>query len=131
MTPATHGLVVGKFYPPHVGHLHLINFAAEKCAQVSVLVMAARRETITLTDRIDWLRAACASIPGVAVIGVACDVPVDFGDPLIWAAQVAVIRAALNVNARPPVQAVLSSEAYGDELAARLDAAHVSVDARR
>ena len=132
MTPApAHGLVVGKFYPPHVGHLHLIKMAAERCAHVTVLVMAARRETISLTDRIGWLKAACATIPGVAVIGVPCDVPVDFGDPLIWAAQVAVIRAALEVNGRPPVQAVLSSEQYGDELASWLDAAHVCVDAGR
>lgn len=128
MTPApAHGLVVGKFYPPHAGHLHLINFAAERCAQVSVVAMAARGETISLADRTGWLKAACAAIP-VAVIGVPCDVPVDFDDSLIWAAQVAVIRAALEVNGRPPVQVVFSSEPYGDELASWLDAAHVCVD---
>ena len=131
MTTRSHGLVVGKFYPPHSGHLHLIKIAAERCAQVSVVVMAARGETIPLADRIGWLRAACANLPTVAVIGVPCDIPVDFGDPLIWAAQVAVIRAALEVNGRPPVQAVLSSEPYGDELASWFDAAHVCVDPGR
>src|SRR5262249_51813484 len=54
-----------------------------------------------------------------------------FGDPAIWAAQVAVIRAALAGNRRWPVQAVFSSEPYGDELAAWLDATHVCVDAGR
>ena len=36
-----HGLVVGKFYPPHRGHQYLIRQAAARCAQVTVLVMAA------------------------------------------------------------------------------------------
>jgi HTH-type transcriptional regulator, transcriptional repressor of NAD biosynthesis genes len=39
-----HGLIVGKFYPPHAGHLHLISQAVMACDRVTVLVMAARRE---------------------------------------------------------------------------------------
>ena len=60
--------------------------------------------------------------------GVRCDVPVDFGNEAIWTAQVAVMRAALEGNGRPPVDAVVSSEPYGDELAARIGAKHVCVD---
>ncbi|HTX83637.1 MAG TPA: AAA family ATPase [Streptosporangiaceae bacterium] len=63
--------------------------------------------------------------------GVCCDVPVDFSSEFVWAAQVAVMRAALEGNERPPVDAVVSSELYGDELAARLGAEHVSVDLGR
>lgn len=54
-----HGLVIGKFYPPHLGHRHLIGSAAQACAEVTVLVMAARGETVALGDRVRWLRAAC------------------------------------------------------------------------
>jgi HTH-type transcriptional regulator, transcriptional repressor of NAD biosynthesis genes len=71
-----HGLVIGKFYPPHRGHLYLIEAAARQCARVTVLAMAARRETVPLADRVGWLRAACAGLPGVTVAGAACDVPV-------------------------------------------------------
>ena len=129
--PFPHGLVVGKFYPPHRGHLYLIERAAALCTQVTVLVMAAGSETLPRADRVAWLHASCAGLPGVLVAGVRCDVPVDFDSEVIWAAQVAVMRAALEGNVRPPVDAVVSSEPYGDELAARLRAKHVSVDPGR
>jgi NadR type nicotinamide-nucleotide adenylyltransferase len=57
--------------------------------------------------------------------------PTDFSDAAVWAAQVAVMRAALERDKRLPVDAVFSSEAYGAELAARLSAGHVSVDPGR
>jgi len=78
-----------------------------------------------------WLQAGCVSLPEVMVAGVRCDVPVDFGDEAVWAAQVAVMRAALECDRRPRVDAVFSSEPYGAELAARLGAKHVSVDPGR
>lgn len=126
-----HGLVVGKFYPPHRGHQYLIERAAELCACVTVLVMAAGSETLRLGDRVAWLEASCTGLPAVTVAGVSCDVPVDFGSEAIWQAQVAVMRAALARNGALPVDAVVSSEPYGDELAARFGAKHVSVDPGR
>ncbi|HEY7264168.1 MAG TPA: AAA family ATPase [Trebonia sp.] len=129
MTAAfAHGLVVGKFYPPHRGHQYLIERAVALCARVTVLVMAAGSETLPLGDRVAWLQASCADFPSVTVVGVRCDVPVDFSDHAIWAAQVAVMRTALGGNRRPPVDTVVSSEPYGDELAARFGAKHVSID---
>lgn len=127
----SHGLVVGKFYPPHRGHRFLVGQAAACCAELTVLVMAAGCETLLLADRVAWLRAACADLPEVTVTGVRCDVPTDFGDAAVWAAQVAVMRAALEHDGRPAVDAVFSSEAYGADLAARLSARHVSVDPGR
>lgn len=130
-TPFSSGLVVGKFYPPHRGHLNLIEAAAGKCRQVAVLVMAARAETVPLADWVAWLRAACGGLPEVAVAGVPCDVPVDFASENVWAAQVAVMAAALEGNGLPWPDAVFSSEPYGDDLAARLGAQHVCVDPGR
>jgi NadR type nicotinamide-nucleotide adenylyltransferase len=123
--------VLGKFYPPHLGHLHLITEAAAGCDAVTVLVMAARGETLSAGDRVAWLRAATARLPGVTVSGIVCDAPVDYGDPVIWAAQMAVIRAALDRDRRPPVGAVFTGESYGGELARRLGAEHVAVDPGR
>jgi len=130
-TPFPHGLVVGKFYPPHCGHQYLIEQAAARCGELTVLVMAARCETVPLADRVAWLRAACGGLPAVTTVGVRCDVPVDFEDEAIWAAQVAVMRAALSGSGRPPPDAVFSSEPYGAELAARLGARHIAVDPGR
>jgi HTH-type transcriptional regulator, transcriptional repressor of NAD biosynthesis genes len=130
-TTFPHGLVVGKFYPPHRGHRFLIERAAALCAEVTVLVMAAGSETLPLRERVRWLQTSCADLQGVTAAGVRCDVPVDFGNEAIWAAQVAVMRAALEGNGRPPVDAVVSSEEYGGELAGRFGAEHVSVDPAR
>jgi HTH-type transcriptional regulator, transcriptional repressor of NAD biosynthesis genes len=129
--PFGHGLVLGKFYPPHLGHLHLITEAAAGCDAVTVLVMAARGETLPLADRVAWLRAAATGLPGVTVSGIVCDAPVDYGDAVIWTAQMAVIRAALDRDRRPPFDAVFTGEGYGGELAGRLGAEHVPVDPGR
>ena len=51
-----HGLVMGKFYPPHIGHHDLIRRAATECDRVSVVVVGASVESIALTDRLTWLR---------------------------------------------------------------------------
>jgi NadR type nicotinamide-nucleotide adenylyltransferase len=120
-----HGLVVGKFYPPHAGHHHLIDTAARQCRRLTVVVAPSRRESIPLDARCAWLREAH---PGVEIVGVYDDTPVDYDDPDIWAAHVAVFRAALGGR---PVDAVFSSEAYGAELARRFDAVHVAVDPGR
>jgi NadR type nicotinamide-nucleotide adenylyltransferase len=126
-----HGLVIGKFYPPHLGHQYLVGRAADRCEEVTVLVMAARRETISLGDRVAWFREAFASQPAIAVSGVTCDAPVDYDDRAVWAAQVAVMQAALARDGRPPVNAVFSSEFYGRELADWLWADQVAVDVGR
>ena len=52
---ARHGLVIGKFYPPHAGHHHLIRAAAARCARLTVVVMAATVESIPLARRVAWL----------------------------------------------------------------------------
>lgn len=80
--------------------------AAADCEAVTVLVMAARGETLPLADRVGWLRAACAGWPEVTVGGIVCNAPVDYGNLVIWTAQLAVIRAALDRDGRPPVDAV-------------------------
>ncbi len=125
------GLVVGKFYPPHRGHQYLIEAAAARCGRLTLLVMAATAETVPLADRVAWLRAACGGLPAVTIVGVRCDVPVDFGSRPVWAAQVAVMTAALEENRLPLPDAVFSSEPYGDELAAWLGAEHVGADPGR
>jgi HTH-type transcriptional regulator, transcriptional repressor of NAD biosynthesis genes len=120
-----HGLVVGKFYPPHAGHHHLIDTAAARCERLTVVVAPARREAISLELRCAWLRERH---PGVEIVGEYDDHPVDYADPLAWDAHCAVFRRAAGVST---VDAVFTSEAYGDELARRFGAVHVCVDLPR
>ncbi|MFE5857715.1 AAA family ATPase [Streptomyces sp. NPDC056500] len=121
-----HGLVLGKFYPPHAGHHHLVTTAADRCERLTVLVCAASVESIPLADRVAWMREVHSS-PGVRVVGTVDDVPMDLEDPAIWDAHMEIFRAAVP----EPVDAVFTSEAYGTELGRRFGAESVCVDAER
>lgn len=121
-----HGLVLGKFYPPHAGHHHLVRTAAARCRRLTVLVCASSVESIPLEDRVAWMREVHPD-EHVDVVGTVDDVPVDYSDPAVWDAHMAVFRAAVP----GPVDAVFTSEAYGAELGRRFGAAAVTVDADR
>jgi HTH-type transcriptional repressor of NAD biosynthesis genes len=118
------GLVVGKFYPPHRGHHTLIAAAAAACAHVTVVVAPSSQESIPLELRLAWLREAHAATPHVDFVGRYDDHAVDYDDETAWDNHVAVFREAAGTD---HVDAVFSSEPYGDELARRFHAAHVRV----
>jgi HTH-type transcriptional repressor of NAD biosynthesis genes len=121
-----HGLVLGKFYPPHAGHHFVVSTAAAQCDRVTVLVCFASTESIPLDLRVAWMREAHAD-QGINVIGLVDDLPNDFNDPVLWDAHTRLIEDALPA----PVDAVFASEEYAVELARRLNAQHVSVDPAR
>lgn len=133
-----HALVLGKFYPPHTGHHHLVRAAAARSRRTTVAVLGATVESITLTDRVRWLAAEHAQDAGVVIIGDVDDHPIDFHDDAVWDLHIDVVKAVLARRAiadgdptLAPVDAVFSSEAYGAELASRLGAKHVAVDLDR
>jgi HTH-type transcriptional regulator, transcriptional repressor of NAD biosynthesis genes len=133
-----HGLVVGKFYPPHLGHHLLVDEAAAACARVTVVVAASSVESIPLADRVAWMRATHAGQPHVRIVGATDDHPIDYTSDAAWTAHVAVFRSAVaraaildGVPERAPVDAVFSSEPYGEELARRFGATSVVVDLER
>ena len=128
-----HGLVLGKFYPPHAGHHLLVRTAAARCELLSVLVLASAVESIPLADRVAWMRQIHPE-ESIRILGGMDEVPVDYQDPTVWDAHLTVFRTVLATAAdqsRPPVDAVFTSEAYGPELARRFGARHVSVDPPR
>ena len=133
MRPATfaHGLVIGKFYPPHLGHEYLIRTAANHCRTVTVAVLGSGVESIPMPQRVAWLRESFADAPQVRIVAEQDDVPVDYESPVIWAAHVAIMRAAVaradrEQGAAPAVDAVFTSESYGRELARRFAGTRLS-----
>jgi HTH-type transcriptional repressor of NAD biosynthesis genes len=131
MTRYSHGLVVGKFYPPHAGHHYLIRTAARQCDKVSVVVAASQVESIPLVDRVAWLQEEHAADHNVVIVGVLDDAPVDYDSSQAWATHTAVFDAALRRAGDDRIDAVFSSEKYGDELAAHYGAVHVEIDRAR
>lgn len=131
MTSHRHGLLIGKFYPPHRGHHDVIRRAAAQCDDVTVLAMASAAETVDLADRVAWLRAEHAAQPNVRVTGMPCDAPLDVTDDQVWTAQVSAMRASLRAagahKTATPVDAVYCGDSYGTELARRFGAVAVPV----
>ncbi|NUU18778.1 AAA family ATPase [Cellulomonas humilata] len=120
----THGLVIGKFYPPHAGHLALVRAALSRCDRVTVQVLGTSRESLPPELRASWLRT---ELPGAHVVAALDETPVDYASEHAWEAHTAVIRGLLDA----PVDAVFTSDGYGAELARRLGATWVQVDPGR
>ncbi len=119
-----HGLVLGKFYPLHAGHEHLIRTANRECERVTVEVLASRVESIPASARVDWIRELH---PQARVVTGMDEAPVDFADPAIWDLHMPVIEELLDA----PADVVFSSDEYGAELARRLGATWRQVDPGR
>ena len=119
-----HGLILGKFYPLHVGHSHLIRTALNACDRVTVQLLAATVESIPLEVRADWIRQ---EHPTVNLVTAMDDAEVDFASDTAWEEHMVLIEGLLDA----PVDAVFSSDEYGAELASRLGATWVQVDKGR
>lgn len=114
-----HGVIVGKFYPPHAGHDHLIRTACAQVRKLSVLVCSRDDQTIPGELRGAWLREIH---PDVEVLVIPDDLPDD--DSAAWAENT--IRW---LGRRP--DAAFTSEDYGDAFAHHLGCDHVLVDKDR
>ena len=122
------GLVLGKFLPPHAGHIHLIEFARQRCERVVVLACSLKREPIDGTLRARWLREIFAHDPGIEVVHVTDENPQEPHEhPDFWSIWRETVRRAC--PAYP--QAIFTSESYGEPFARVLDMEHVSCDSAR
>jgi HTH-type transcriptional regulator, transcriptional repressor of NAD biosynthesis genes len=130
-----HSLVIGKFYPPHIGHIHLIGTAAAFSDRVTVVVLGASVESLGIAERVDWLSRDLARKPHVRVQGILDDHPVDYADSAAWDGHISKMREAVALaDARdpfPPLDAVFSSERYGVEMGARLGVRPIVLDPER
>jgi len=123
---AATGLIVGRFNPPHLGHSHMIEWAAARCDQLVVFVNTRVRELVPGHLRAQWLAELH---PDVTVVEVAHDLDTNFADESLWAKWMELFRSKWPHPTGPHV--VFSSDPYVDELARRLGAEAVVVDPER
>ena len=113
------GVVVGKFNPPHLGHLHLIEQGAALVERLFVLLCDRPDQSIPVELRRQWLEDVVPA--NVSVLVTPDDLPAA-NEP--WALR------ALEVLPEPPVLA-FTSEEWGAGWAALMGAEHVMVDLER
>lgn len=123
--------MVGKFYPPHAGHHLLIRTAAATCDRVTVVIMAGSGQSIPIALRVAWMREEHRGRRNVTVLGTIDDNPYDYASDVVWRAHLGLMRRVIRWATEEPVDAVFTSERYGEELARRLRARHVCVDLER
>lgn len=114
-----HGLVIGKFLPPHRGHNHLIDFAQARVDRLSVIVCDKPEMRPEGALRAAWLRE---THPDAEVILIDDRLPDD--DSYLWAENTKLI-----LGKSPDV--VFTSEDYGEPYARFLGCDHVLVDRDR
>lgn len=121
------GLVIGKFLPPHQGHIALIEFAAKQCDELIVSMSDAKGDPIDSEIRLGWLKKVLKNVSNVQVKMLKD----DFDNPelplhartKIWADRIREVYPAFDF--------VFSSEDYGEPFARNLNATHVLFDAGR
>lgn len=116
---ARRGLIVGKFYPPHRGHKHLIDTARAEVDELFVIVCGREGESPAGELRAVWVQEIH---PDARVLYI--DDTYDAQDSRVWAEN------SLRLIGRAP-DVVFTSEDYGDEFARHLGCRHVQVDRPR
>jgi NadR type nicotinamide-nucleotide adenylyltransferase len=122
----TRGFLLGKFMPPHLGHLMLCEFAQAHCDALTVLVCTRSTDPIDGDLRFRWMREL---LPGTRVVHLSDDnAPQSPSDnPNFWEIWRAFVR-----RAHPEaIDFIYASEAYGLRLAAEVGAEFVPVDIDR
>ncbi|HUR54423.1 MAG TPA: AAA family ATPase, partial [Gemmataceae bacterium] len=121
----TTGMLLGKFLPPHLGHVFLGEFAARYVDRLSIVVGSIAREPIPGHLRFRWMREL---FPFTNVIHLTDELPQEPAEhPDFWNLwRTALLRV---LPAKPDF--VFASEDYGWRLAEELGARFVPVNAAR
>ena len=124
-TLAPHALVLGKFLPPHHGHLRLCAFARGLCVRLTVVVGTLPGEPIPGEVRVAWMRRLVSDAEVVHLPDLLPQDPAEHPD--FWSLW----RAALRRVVRGPIDLVVAGEPYGERLASELGARFVPLDRGR
>ena len=119
------GFLLGKFLPPHAGHVFMCETAALLCDQLTVLVCSIDAEPIPGALRAAWMADL---LPGCRVLHMHREIPQEPADhPDFWA----IWRAAIREFHPEPIDEVYGSEPYVFRLAAELEASPILIDPER
>ncbi|HTE19475.1 MAG TPA: AAA family ATPase [Armatimonadota bacterium] len=119
------GMVLGKFLPPHLGHVHLCDFAGSYVEDLTIVVGTLSTEPIPGDLRYAWMREL---FPNARVVHLSEDLPqYPHEHPGFWQIWHDALMGVL--PGRPDY--LFASEEYGYKLAEVLGAEFVPVDLPR
>lgn len=125
MTAFRTGLVLGKFLPPHAGHLYLVRMARRLTDRLAVVVEPVVDESIPIETRVEWMREL---LPHCEVLRLPEPMPqAPEEHPQFWSVWTNALRSVLPFFP----EAVFASETYGFPLASALSARFVPIDPLR
>lgn len=118
------GFLLGKFMPPHAGHIALIRAARALVDELTVLVCWLPGDPIPGETRLAWM---CDLLPDCRVVGHGAPVPQAPGDSAdfwpIWRAIVADVHPE-------PIDYLFAGEGYGAQLARQVGGLFVPLGGR-
>ena len=116
------GMVLGKFMPPHAGHVALCEFAQSSCDELAIVVGSLAREPIPGALRFAWMKEL---FPRAHVVHLTDENPqYPHEHPRFWEIWEASLRRVLPW----PLDVVFAAEDYGGPLAKVLGASFVPLD---
>ncbi len=122
---ARHGMVLGKFLPPHAGHVHLCEAARRMCDELTIVVGTLAGEPIPGELRVGWMREL---MPDARIVHLTAALPQQPSEhPEFWRLW---RETLLGLLPRAPDR-VFTADAYGERLAAELGASWIPVDPGR
>lgn len=115
-------LVIGKFYPPHIGHISLIKYALTLRERVTVLIYGSPFDTFSVVERTKSIQDSLIDSeidPSRVQMHAGYDsTPFGLESPEIWESHTRIFKTSMNRFGK--VDLLVSSEEYGPELASRL-----------
>jgi HTH-type transcriptional repressor of NAD biosynthesis genes len=133
MNKAKTGFTLGKFMPPHQGHVFMCEFARQYCEHLTILVCSLPDEPIPGELRYKWMKEL---FPDCTVLWTNETLPQEpvGEDPEFWSIWQRVVRDAFYESTGQMFEGpevLFASEAYGQPLANQVGARFVPVDIDR
>lgn len=121
------GLVIGKFMPPHKGHLALIKFASKRCDQLIVAVCSRPGQEISSKLRYQWMKILMKGFNNVKLVQIRARLPQDkrstYKASKPWAYYC--------LKRFGTVDKIFSSEKYGKYMAKYMGSEYIDFDPKR
>ncbi|WP_370086908.1 AAA family ATPase [Ekhidna sp.] len=123
----TKGFVFGKFLPFHLGHKALIEFGASKCDELTVLVCASSKESISSAVRSQWISETFLTNPKIKVSVYNYDESV-LPNTSESSRDISKVWAKEFSRLLPDMSILFTSEPYGEYVAECMEVHHIPFD---